>query len=102
MRFDSVATLFKEVTETDERGNMRVVKGESSEVFVNRYTIGLSSYMAAQEAGLHADAEVQLRSVDYGGEDIAILDGTEYTVERVSDSGDFTTLTLAKRLGHEQ
>lgn len=100
MRYDSVATLFKEVVETDERGNMKPVKGEPHEVFVNPFAIGLSAYMAAQEAGLHADAEIQLRAVDYNGEDIAIMDGVEYTIERVQDTGDFTQLTLAKRLSN--
>lgn len=100
MRFDSVATLFTEVVQPDEMGNLKPVKGEPHEVFVNTYSIGLSSFMAAREAGLHADAEIQLRSVDYGGENIAVLDGKDYTVERVDGSGDFATLTLARRLSN--
>lgn len=100
MRYNSVATLFKEVVETDERGNMAPVKGEPHEVFVNRFSIGMSAFMAAREAGLHADAEIQLRAIDYDDENIAVMDGKEYTVERVDCSGDFTQLTLARRLSN--
>lgn len=100
MRFNSVATLFTEVVQSDPKGNLNPVKGEPHDVFANEFSIGASTYMAAQEAGLHADAEIQLRSIDYGGENVAVLNGDEYTVERVEDSGDFTRLTLAKRLSN--
>lgn len=100
MRFDSVAELYSETLQADPKGNMIRVKGEPREVFANRYEVGMSSYMAAQEAGLHADAEIQVRAIDYQGEEIALMDGIEYTVERVQDSGEFVRLTLARRLSN--
>lgn len=100
MRYDAVATLYSETVEADSRGNLKPVKGEPKEVYANKYTIGMTTYVNARSAGLHADAELQLRTVDYDGENIAILEGIEYTVERVSDSGEFTYLTLAKRLSN--
>lgn len=100
MRFNSVATLFTEVVQSDAKGNLAPVKGDPHEVFANQYSIGATTFMAAQEAGLHADAEIQLRAVDYNGENIALFDGDEYTVERVESEGDFTRLTLAKRLSN--
>lgn len=101
MRYNTVATLYRETIEPDSLGNLAPVKGEPNEVFANKYTVGASTFMAAQEAGLHADAEIELRTIDYNGEDIAFMEGIEYTVERVQDSGDFTRLTLAKRLSNE-
>lgn len=69
--------------------------------FCNQMTIGTSAYMAARISGLHADAEVQLRSCEYSGQQRAELDGVEYTVERVLDTGEFTRLTLTKRASNE-
>ena len=102
MRYNSVATLFSEVVEPDSYGNLKPTKGEPHDVYINKYSVGMTTFMAAQEAGLHADSEIQLRTIDYNGENIAVVEGTEFTVERVDDTGDFTRLTLAKRLSNEQ
>lgn len=101
MRFNATATLYHEATTQDASGNTVPSKGEPSEVYANVYEIGLNSYLAAQASGLHADAELQLRSADYGGENVVEFDGKEYMVERVSDTGEFTRLTLARRLGND-
>ena len=74
----------------------------AKEVFANVYEIGLNSYIAAQAAGLHADAELQVRTCDYDGEAIAEFDGQEYTVERATDSGEFTRLVLSKRISNKR
>lgn len=70
-------------------------------VFANRRNLGASAYMAARAAGLHADAEVQVRSCEYSGQELAVMDGGEFTVEASRDSGEFTVLTLARRLPDE-
>ena len=100
MRFNATATLCRETATQDSRGNTVRVKGAPKEVYANVYEIGLNSYLAAKAAGLHADAELQLRSIDYDGENIAEFNGVEYTVERVSDTGEYTRLTLARRLSN--
>lgn len=100
MRFNAIAALCKEGTAQDSIGNTVPTVGEPREVFANVYEIGLNSYLAARASGLHADAELQLRSGDYDGEEIVLFGGNEYTVERVSDSGEFTRLTLARRLAN--
>ena len=68
------------------------------QVFVNSRRTGATAWAAARSAGLHADAEVQLRSCDYAGEQQLEMDGGEYEVERVRDDGEFTMLTLKRRL----
>lgn len=70
-------------------------------VFANRRNLGASAYMAARAAGLHADAEVQLRSCEYSGQELVLMPDGEYTVEASRDSGEFTLLTLARRLPNE-
>ena len=70
----------------------------SRRVPANRRTVGATAWAAALSAGLHADGEVELRSRDYRGEQALVMDGTEYEVERVQDSGEFCRLTLKRRL----
>lgn len=85
----------------DAEGNW--VQGEQfrKPVFCNRYTMGSATWASAVDAGLRADAELQLRSVDYEGEDEVIYHGREYDVTRVSDSGEFCRLTLGRRLSND-
>lgn len=96
-RFDSVAVLRRVGVTLDAAGNPTETVTDR-EVFVNRYTVGLSTWLAARNAGLHADSEISLRSLDYCGEQRVVLDDTEYEVERASNTGEFTTLTLMRRL----
>lgn len=100
MRYNAIATLCAETVAQDSAGNTVVTDGEPREVYANVYEIGLNSYVAARAAGLHADAELQMRSADYDGENVATVDGVEYTVVRVSDTGEYTRLTLARRLSN--
>ncbi len=99
MRFNSTATLIDAVVTLDSTGNPVEVIAESP-VFVNKYVVGATAWFAAREAGLKADAEVSLRTCDYDGQERLLMDGIEYEVERVSDNGEFTRLTLANRLAN--
>lgn len=69
--------------------------------YCNRLTVGARTWAAARSAGLHCDATLRLRSCDYSGQGSVVLDGEEYEVERASDTGEFTDLTLARRLRGE-
>lgn len=71
---------------------------EDTEAFFNRYTVGLDARLAGRSSGLKGLATGQVRSCDYAGQQYAVLNGKEYTVEDASDSGEFTVLTLAERL----
>ena len=97
--YSGVATLRDVSQARDGLGNF-TVSYTDTQVFVNVYDVGLSTWMAARSAGLHADAEIQLRSLDYSGQERVLMDGIEYEVERVSDTGDFTRLVLARRLNN--
>lgn len=75
---------------------------ERTEVFANRRSVGLSTWVAARAAGLHADAEIEIRSADYSGQPRAEVDGEEYEVEKARCTGEFTVLTLKRRLPNVQ
>ena len=97
MRFNSVITL-RDVSVTIDENGGAVSTFTDSVVFANLYTIGASTWVAARAAGLHADAEVALRSADYGNQQRVVIDEIEYEVERVSNEGEFTRLMLERRL----
>lgn len=98
-RYKEVLTLVSLTTSQTDDGSL-IHERQEREVFANRYEIGAVTYVAAKSAGLRADAEFSMRSIDYAGEQIVIHNGIEYDVERVSDTGEFTRLTLARRLSN--
>ena len=69
-------------------------------VFANDMSIGLAAWSAARSNGLHADASIRLRSCDYADEQAVVMDGCEYEVERAQSTGEFTTLTLKRRVAN--
>ena len=73
----------------------------AQKAWANPMTVGASSWAAARAAGLRADAQVQVRSCDYAGQEELRMDGVEYTVERASDTGEYTVLTLKRRLSND-
>lgn len=99
MNFSDVAIL-REVTNTSDSAGNFTETHTDTDVFVNVYQVGLSTWLAAQSAGLHADAEIQLRTLDYSGQQRVVLKGIEYEVERVEGTCDFTRLTLRRRLNN--
>lgn len=96
-RWNAFAELVRVSVEVGPDGSASETRS-SRRVPANRRTVGATSWAAALSAGLHADAEVELRSRDYLGEQELSMDGTEYEVERVQDSGEFCRLTLKRRL----
>ena len=101
MRFNDVITLVTTTATQDEAGVFHDTEVKR-DVFANPYTIGANAYMAAQSAGLHADAEFQIRSAEYNGEQVVRRgegeNEIEYTVETVINEGEYTRIILAKRL----
>lgn len=99
-RFGGAATLVSEEVEYAEDGSTSITRTEKA-VFVNPYNRSAYSVTQARAQGLRADLEVKLRSCDYDMQQAVIVDGTEYKVEQVTDSGEFVRLTLRRRLGNE-
>lgn len=51
------------------------------------------------DVGLRNEHMIQVRAIDYHGEDQLIFRGDEYEVLYLSGSGEFRTLTIGQRLG---
>jgi hypothetical protein len=99
-RWNASVTLVSRNKVQSEDGSWQDGEPVETTVYANRRKVGSSTWLAAMSAGLHADASVEVRSFEYDGQDVAILDGIEYTVEKAQSTGEFTTLTLARRLSN--
>lgn len=97
MRWAATATLVDVSEEQQADGSFRETRAES-EVYANVREIGTASWLAARAAGLHADAEIQLRACDYAGQSSCSVGGVEYEVEGARLSGEWCVLTLKRRL----
>lgn len=98
MRWADVVTLVSHPgMEQDETGAWH--EGEPTEraVFCNRRTLGAQRRSEAVDVGMRAEAEVEVRTCDYHGETEAVFLGVRYDAEP-SQSGDFTYLTLGRRV----
>ena len=98
MRWNKVATLYKVVTSRNAEGVPEDSVESESTVFANPRNMGYEAWSAARSVGLHADASIQVRSMEYEGENRCEIDGVEYEIERAYDTGEYTTLTLKRRL----
>lgn len=97
MRWAAIAKLVDVAEEQRADGSFAETRTES-EVYANVRRIGASAWFAARAAGLHADAEIQVRSCDYAGQASCEVDGVEYEVEAARVSGEWCLLTLKRRL----
>lgn len=100
MRWAATATLVG-VSEAQRADGSFSEGREEREVFCNERSVGTSAWLAARAAGLHADAEIELRACDYDGQSSCTLRGVEYEVESARSTGETCTLTLRRRLRGE-
>ena len=72
---------------------------EERTVVCNPFSMAQQTYFAAQNAGIHPVATIQLHKCDYQGERAVIYDGALLDVESVdASSPDYVRLTLTERL----
>lgn len=93
-----MADLYSAVTTRDSEGNHSEARADEATVCANSRNMGLESWAAARSQGLHADASIQVRSMEYSGQNRCVVDDVEYEVERSYNTGEYTTLTLKRRL----
>lgn len=96
--YNATCRLISEITTRDERG-ISIKSEVSRPVYCNAYTMGAQAYYAAETAGVHPVATLQIRKADYNGETLIEYEGRRLAVDRVSVTPDFVTLTLTERVG---
>lgn len=96
----------------DEEGAWHYGEPAKREVFCNEYTIGIMamSHLRSSEVRMTNDTEpvdvgirnehmVQVRSIDYKGEDRCIYEGEEYEILYSTGAGEMRLLTIGQRIG---
>ena len=67
-------------------------------VFCNRFSRGLDE-TSDPDVGLMERGQIQLRSIEYSDQPRVEVDGKEFDVTDVTDSGEFTRLLIERRIG---
>lgn len=114
MRYNEVVTLLAPTQKyQDSTGAWHEGERTQRTVFCNEFIIGTvtlahlrSSDIRATnttepvDVGLRHEHMLQLRAIDYEGEDQVLFHGEEYEVIYASGAGEFVTLTIGQRLGN--
>lgn len=103
MRWTDTITLVSREPYQDSVGTWHEGEPTVTVVFCNRRTLGLKRRSEAVDVGMRADAEVEVRTCDYAGQTEAAYalapgGGSETFDVEPTVSGDFTYLTLSRRL----
>lgn len=97
-KFSDTIILRDVVSERNEEGVVVPQTKDSAPIFFNRYRVGTSPRMIGAYEGFRRMAEGQVRTIDYGDQEFAVLDGVEFTIEDANNQGEFTMLTMSRRL----
>lgn len=89
-----------DLKEPEERLNQNGFKNPMIEtktiVFCNEKSVGYSEYFKSQQAGITIDSKVEIHSVDYDGQKIAIYKGKRFSILKTYKiDDDIIELTLS-------
>ena len=110
---DTVTLLSPSASYQDATGAWHEGKRTKRTIFCNSMTIGymamanlrssdvrLASSTEPVDTGLHHEHLIQIRTMEYQGEDKCLYHGDVYEVLYHSGSGEFISLTIAQRIGY--
>lgn len=107
MRWNETMQLVEVTRTRNDEGVLVEVEGDPRTVYCNQYgnansqwivANGESSWIAGNSSGLRTDRSIQVRTCDYNDEERAIYKGDSCEIDRVIVKGDFTILSLKKRI----
>ena len=70
----------------------------SRRVFANERTLSAAEFYEAGRTGLRPEREYQVRSCDYGGEGLLVVDEVEYNIVRTERRGEWTVLVCERKV----
>lgn len=99
-KFSDIITLLDLAPVRNEEGVVRNVESNRQDVFFNRYSVSMTARMAGSSETIRRLAAGEVRTIDYAGQEHAILDGLEYSVADANNRGELTVLTLERKLSN--
>ena len=114
MRWNKVVTLLTPAEKyQDEEGGWHYGEPVERTVFCNEYTIGMMtmSHLRSTDVrmansnepldiGMRNEHMIELRSIDYKGEDRCVFEGEEYEIMFSTGSGETRLLAIGQRIGN--
>ena len=97
MRWNETCVLCAKAYTPNDEGVLEVADTKI-EVFCNPFTVGAQTWYSMREMGISPSAEIEVRTCDYSGERDLLYRGKWYSVEGVSEAGDFTRLILRHQM----
>lgn len=98
-KFSDIIILHDMAPVRNEEGVVVNQRVNERTVFFNRHRVSMAARMAGSSEGIKHIASGQIRTIDYQGEEYAVLDGIEYSVD-ANNQGELTTLTLERKLAN--
>lgn len=99
-KFSDIITLIDLGPVRDENGIVRNEVVSETQVFFNRHSVSMNARMAGSSEAIRRIASGEVRTIDYAGQEHAVLDGMEYSVADANNRGELTVLTLERRLAN--
>ena len=95
--FDSVCTLIKILESISESGDVIRKEEQREEVFCNEKSVRVNQFYQAHAQWYKVELILELRQVDYNGEEYIIYDKVKYKIFRTyKKNREFIELTLIK------
>lgn len=95
--FDHQISLIGLVEGVDDYGFPVKEEKPKNPILANKLSVRSSEYWQARSTGIQLTYAFEIHSFEYDGEEKAVYDGQEYTIERTYDKGDLTEIYLSRR-----
>lgn len=95
--FDHQLSLIGLVEGTDEYGFPISEVQEKPPILANKLSVRSSEYWQARTTGVQLTYAFEIHSFEYEGEEKAVHEGNEYTIERTFGKGDLTEIYLSRK-----
>ena len=66
-------------------------------IFANKLSVRSNEFWQARNTGVQLSYAFEIHSFEYEGEEKALYDGEEYTIERTYSKGDLTEIYLSRK-----
>lgn len=96
-RWSDVINLVSIDKNNDEDGFPVQVEVIGEDIFANKLPVKSSEFYQASQAGYLITLTIEIRSIDYQGEESLIFEGNPYRIVRTYDKGEFIELSCEKR-----
>jgi SPP1 family predicted phage head-tail adaptor len=101
VRFDAVIDLISLTYTRDAIGQEAPVPS-SRQIFANEFMVSSAEYYNAGQNGLKPERQYQVRSVEYAGETLLSVDGSQYEIIRTQRRGEWTLLTCQRTVANQE